>query len=73
MKLSKREHDVLTLIACGYSDKEIAVKLKISSRTINTHVQSLVNKLNAKNRVNAAIIYLRANPKWRIEERAVST
>ena len=71
MKLSPREHDVLTLIACGYTDKETAVRLKISKRTVDTYIKTIITKLEAKNRVNAVVIYMRVNPKWRIEERAV--
>ena len=71
MKLSPREHEVLTLVACGYSDKETALKLRISKRTVEDHINSIRLKLRAKNRVNAVAIYLQANPKWRIEERAV--
>ncbi len=71
MKLSKKEHAVLTLIACGFTDKEVASKLKISIRTVQTHMSSIMLKLNAKNRVNAVVVYMQLNPKWKIEERLV--
>lgn len=71
MKLSKKEHAVLTLIACGFTDKEVASKLKISIRTVQTHMSSIMLKLNAKNRVNAVVVYMQQNPKWKIEERLV--
>lgn len=71
MKLSKKEHAVLTLIACGFTDKEVASKLKISIRTVQTHMSSIMLKLNAKNRVNAVVVYMQRNPKWKIEERLV--
>lgn len=38
MKLSPKEHNVLTLIACGFTDKEVALKLNISIRTVQTHI-----------------------------------
>ncbi len=59
MKLSKRELEILELISWGYSDKEIAYKLHISSRTVQTHVTRIVIKLGARNRTNAVANYLR--------------
>ncbi len=71
MKLSPKEHDVLTLIACGFTDKEVASKLNISIRTVQSHLSSILLKLNARNRVNAVVVYMHLNPKWKIEERFV--
>ena len=71
MKISPKEHDVLTLIACGFTDKEVALKLKISIRTVQSHISSILLKLNARNRVNAVVVYMHLNPKWKIEERFV--
>lgn len=53
MNLSKRETEVLMLIANGFSDKEISTRLKISPRTIQTHVTRTCLKLNARNRTHA--------------------
>ena len=58
MKLSKREMEILELISQGYSDKEIACNLKISTRTVQTHVTRLVIKLGARNRPNAVANYI---------------
>ena len=58
MKLSPKEHNVLTLIACGFTDKEVALKLNISIRTVQTHIASILLKLKARNRVNAVIVYI---------------
>ena len=66
MKLTPREHTILTLMACGWADKEIALKLNISRRTVEAHAASLINKLNAKNRIQAAVKYFKINPKWKI-------
>ena len=71
MKLSPKEHDVLTLIACGFTDKEVASKLNISIRTVQSHLSSILLKLNARNRVNAVVVYMHLNPKWKIVERFV--
>ena len=47
--LSEREMEVLKLIANEYTNGEIAEKLFISKRTVDTHRQNLLNKLDAKN------------------------
>lgn len=61
MKLSIRETEVITLIANGLSDNEIANKLNISPRTIQTHVSRICLKLNARNRVHAVTkLFLKA-------------
>ncbi|MDD3436162.1 MAG: helix-turn-helix transcriptional regulator [Candidatus Gastranaerophilales bacterium] len=59
MNLSKRELEILELISWGYSDKEIACDLSISTRTVQTHVTRLVIKLRARNRTNAVANYIR--------------
>lgn len=53
MDLSIRETEIIALIANGFSDKEIAQKLSISPRTIQTHVTRICFKLNARNRTHA--------------------
>ena len=47
--LTRREKEVLSLIAEGFTNKEIAEKLFISVTTVDTHRSSLMTKLNAKN------------------------
>lgn len=47
--LSKKEHEVLELISKGLTTKEIAVKLYVSSRTIESHRANILKKLNVKN------------------------
>lgn len=48
--LSDREREVLTLIAKGYSNKEIGEKLSISVKTVETHKGNLMEKLQMKTR-----------------------
>ncbi|SFC57726.1 DNA-binding response regulator, NarL/FixJ family, contains REC and HTH domains [Parapedobacter composti] len=49
IKLTKRESEILTLIANEYSNQEIADKLFLSVRTVESHRHSLNQKLNIKN------------------------
>lgn len=55
--LSSREREVLRLLAEGMTDREIAGALTISTRTVETHVSSVLHKLGARNRVEAARHY----------------
>jgi two-component system, NarL family, response regulator NreC len=48
--LSPREKDILRLMADGYSNKEIAEKLVVSSSTIHTHRSNLMHKLGLSSR-----------------------
>ena len=47
--LSKREHEVLHLIAYEYTAKEIASKLFISTHTVDSHRKRLMEKLKVRN------------------------
>ncbi len=48
--LTKRELDVCKLLALGYTNKEIAKKLHISVRTVETHRKNIMDKLQLKSR-----------------------
>lgn len=73
MTLSPREHDVLTLMACGFSDKEITAKLNISIKTTATYASNILLKLRARTRAHAVARYIKKNPKWKIGERYLNT
>ncbi len=49
-RLSQREREVMKLIARGYSYKEVAKELFISIKTVETHVSSVLRKLQLSNR-----------------------
>lgn len=51
--LTRREHDVLRLLAQGLTNKEIAKHLGISPETVKDHVVSLFDKLDVRDRVSA--------------------
>jgi len=51
--ITPREHEILTLIAAGLSNREIAEKLFVSENTVKTHSARLFMKLNARRRTQA--------------------
>jgi DNA-binding NarL/FixJ family response regulator len=53
--LSPRETEVVTMVATGLTNKEIAVKLSISEGTVKTHLHTIYRKLNVDGRVELAV------------------
>jgi ATP/maltotriose-dependent transcriptional regulator MalT len=53
--LSQREIDVLRLLAAGRSNPEIASLLVIAESTVKMHIKHLYDKLDVRNRVEAAV------------------
>lgn len=58
-QLSTREREVLVLAAKGLSSKEVAGKLFISERTVQTHLASIYDKLGSKNKTEALLLALK--------------
>ena len=60
LALSQREQEVLFLMADGAANKEIAVRLRITERTVKAHVTSILNKLGVNSRTEAVALAIRA-------------
>ena len=57
--LTRREYQILKLIAQQYTTKEIAKALHVSDSTVETHRKNLIKKVNAKNSVGLAIFAMK--------------
>ncbi|MGM4926549.1 LuxR C-terminal-related transcriptional regulator [Tardiphaga sp. 804_B3_N1_9] len=74
LRLTRRQHDVLPLLAQGMSNKEIARELSIAEGTSKIHTAALLRALGARNRTEAAFMAARiVGPKERTASRASST
>ncbi len=57
--LTEREHEVLLLLANGYSNRVIATTLQLGTETIKTHVTNILGKLQASQRTHAVVVALK--------------
>jgi DNA-binding NarL/FixJ family response regulator len=58
-KLTRREHEVLALLADGVNYDDMAIRLTISPETVRTHMRKAIEKLGARTRPHALAIALR--------------
>ena len=58
-RLSLREVEVLTLIAEGCSNREVAERLIISENTVKNHVRNILERLGVRSRVEAVLVGIR--------------
>lgn len=59
--LTKRELEVLKMIASGAFNKEIALTLNISERTVKNHVSNIFKKIGVSDRTQAAVFAIKNN------------
>jgi DNA-binding NarL/FixJ family response regulator len=57
--ITRREEEVLQLIADGLSTPEVAAKLYISQKTVKNHLASIYEKLDARDRTQAVLTAVR--------------
>lgn len=55
-ELTEREREILELVAGGDSNKEIAARLYLSEKTVKHHMTNILQKLQVRNRVEAALL-----------------
>ncbi len=60
--LTKRELEILNLVAEGLSNEEIGKKVFISKKTVKTHLTNIFDKLQVNNRFKAALLVM---PNWK--------
>lgn len=60
-QLTARELQVLRLVARGYSNRQIAEELFISENTVKNHIRNMLEKLQMKSRMEAAMYAVRSN------------
>lgn len=59
--LTKRELEILTQVAGGMFNKEIAINLNISERTVKNHISNIFKKIDVSDRTQAAIFAIKNN------------
>ena len=59
--LTKREIEILTQVASGMFNKEIAANLSISERTVKNHISNIFKKIDVSDRTQAAVFAIKNN------------
>ncbi|MDX2239100.1 MAG: response regulator transcription factor [Leptolyngbyaceae cyanobacterium bins.302] len=59
--LTRREQEILALIAAGHTNQEIAEMLYITPGTVRVHVHAILQKLDVRDRTQAAIVAIQKN------------
>lgn len=57
--LTEKEHEILRFVAAGFKDKEIACKMYLSPRTVNSHMRDIFGKLGVHSRAQAVVMALK--------------
>ncbi len=67
--LTPREDEILSILVKGRSNKEIGNTLDLSEKTIKHHVTNILQKLQVRNRVEAALVASERMPQWQMISR----
>lgn len=59
--LTKREHEVFSLLVLNKTTKEIAFNLGISEKTVRNHISNVIQKLGVNGRAGAVVELLKLN------------
>jgi DNA-binding NarL/FixJ family response regulator len=59
VKLTDREEEILSMLAKGYANKEIADKMSVSMSTVRTHLRHIYEKLHVRSRTEAVLKFLK--------------
>lgn len=59
--LTRREYEILTLLAKGFTNQQISDKLFISEKTVKNHVSNILKKMKVQDRLNAVIKGIKQN------------
>jgi len=62
--LTDRERSILQLVAEGMTNKEIARRLSLSEKTVKHYMTNILQKLQVRNRVEAALLASRNRPAY---------
>ena len=57
-EISDKEYEIITLVADGLSNKEIASQLYLSEGTVRNYISSILDKLSLRDRTQLAVFYL---------------
>jgi RNA polymerase sigma factor (sigma-70 family) len=60
--LTKREQEILRLVAEGLTNEEIGKRIFISEKTVKTHLTNIFDKLKVNNRFKAALLIMNRSP-----------
>jgi len=55
--LTRRETQILELLSCGQTNRQIAIALGVAVETVKFHLSHAVEKLGAENRTHAAVLF----------------
>lgn len=60
-KFTEREYEIMSLIAKGYSNREIAAKVYMSEGTVKNYITQILNKTNLQHRTQIAIYFIKGD------------